>query len=188
MPTSLEVKKGMRILLDGDPYNVLETTVQTPSARGGATLVKLKAKNIRTGQFVQKSFKAGDKIQEANFEIVPCQYLYNENREHFIFMNNESYEQFSIPFEEIEEELGYIRENDMVRVLLHDAKPIGVEVPSTVILEVTDCEPAIKGDTVTSVTKAATMETGIVIQVPLFIERGTKLVIDTRDGRYIKRA
>ncbi|MFA5623683.1 MAG: elongation factor P [Bradymonadales bacterium] len=188
MPASIDVKKGMRVLFDAEPYTVIETSMQTPSARGGATLVRIKAKNIRSGQLVQKTFKASDRVDEANFEIVPSQYLYNENRENFIFMNSETYEQFTIPFSDVEDELGYIRENDMVRVLLHDGNPIGIEVPNTVILEVVDCEPAVKGDTVTSVTKSATMETGLEIQVPLFIERGNKLVIDTRDARYIKRA
>ncbi len=188
MPTSLELKKGSRFLLDGDPYNVLDTTVQTPSARGGATLVKIKAKNIRTGQFIQKTFNASERLVEPNFEIIPFQYLYNENQTDYVFMNNETYEQFTIPREEIEYELGFIRENDEVRVLLHDDKPIGIEIPNTVILQVADCEPAIKGDTVTNVTKVAVMETGLEIRVPLFIEPGSKLVIDTRESRYIKRA
>lgn len=188
MATSLDLKKGMRILLDGDPFTVVETSTQTPSARGSATLIKTKVKNIKTGQLVQKTFKAGERVVEPNFEIVNCQYLYHENQETYVFMHTETYEQISIPREDIEEQLGYIRENDEVRVLLHDDKPIGIEVPNTVILEVTDCEPAVKGDTVTSVTKAATLETGLEIQVPLFVDVGTKIAIDTRDGRYIKRA
>ena len=188
MPSALELKKGSLLLLDGDPFTVLETTVQTPSARGGATLVKLKAKNIRTKQILQKTYKAEDRVETPNFEIVPCQYLYNENRENFIFMNNETYEQFSMPGDAIEYELQYIRENDNVQVLLHDGNPIGLQIPNTVTLRVVECEPAIKGDTVTAATKRARLETGLEVQVPLFIEQDTELVIDTRDGRYLKRA
>ena len=188
MPSALELKKGSLLLLDGDPFTVLETTVQTPSARGGATLVKLKAKNIRTKQILQKTYKAEDRVETPNFEIVPCQYLYNENRENFIFMNNETYEQFSMPGDAIEYELQYIRENDNVQVLLHDGNPIGLQIPNTVTLRVVECEPAIKGDTVTAATKRARLEPGLEVQVPLFIEQDTELVIDTRDGRYLKRA
>ena len=188
MPTSLDLKKGSLLLLDGDPFTVLETTVQTPSARGGATLVKLKAKNIRTKQILQKTYKAADRVEVPNFEIVPCQYLYNENKENYIFMNSTTYEQFSLPAEMIENELQYIRENDDVQVMLHDGNPIGIQIANTVTLKVIECEPAIKGDTVTAATKRAKMETGLEVQVPLFIEQDTMLVIDTRDGRYIKRA
>lgn len=188
MPTSLDLKKGSLLLLDGDPFSVLETTVQTPSARGGATLVKIKAKNLRTKQILQKTYKAEDRVDVPNFEIVPCQYLYNENKENYIFMNNESYEQFTIPADMIEYELQFIRENDEVQVLLHDSNPIGIQIPNSVTLRVVECEPAIKGDTVTAATKRAKLETGLEVQVPLFIAQDTLLVIDTRDARYIKRA
>ncbi|MBO4351779.1 MAG: elongation factor P [Proteobacteria bacterium] len=188
MPTSIDLKKGSLLLMDGDPFTVLETTVQTPSARGGATLVKLKAKNIRTKQILQKTFKAEDRVEVPNFEIVPCQYLYNENKENYIFMNNETYEQFTMTGDMIEYELQFIRENDDVQVLLHDGNPIGLQIPNTVTLRVVECEPAIKGDTVTAATKRAKLETGLEVQVPLFIDQDTLLVIDTRDARYIKRA
>lgn len=188
MPTSIDLKKGSLLLLDGDPFTVLETTVQTPSARGGATLVKLKAKNIRTKQILQKTFKAEDRVEVPNFEIVPCQYLYNENKEIFIFMNKETFEQFTMSGDEIAYELQFILENDDVQVLLHDGNPIGLQIPNSVTLRVVECEPAVKGDTVTAATKRAKLETGLEVQVPLFIEQDTMLVIDTRDARYIKRA
>ena len=188
MPTSIDLKKGSLLLLDGDPFTVLETTVQTPSARGGATLVKLKAKNIRTKQILQKTYKAEDRIEVPNFEIVTCQYLYNENKENYIFMNNTTYEQFTMTGDMIEYELQFIRENDEVQVLLHDGNPIGLQIPNSVTLRVVECEPAIKGDTVTAATKRARLETGLEVQVPLFIEQDTLLIIDTRDARYIKRA
>ena len=189
MPTSIDLKKGSLLLMDGDPFTVLETTVQTPSARGGATLVKLKAKNIRTKQILQKTFKAEDRVEVPNFEIVPCQYLYNENGENYVFMLNDgSYEQFLLTRDMIEYELQFIRENEDCRVMLLDGEPIGIQVPDTVTLRVVECEPAIKGDTVTAATKRARLETGFEVQVPLFIEQDTLLVIDTKEGRYLKRA
>lgn len=188
MPTAIDLKKGFLLLMDGDPFTVLETSVHTPTARGGATLVKFKAKNIRTKQILQKTYKAEDRIDVPNFEVVPCQYLYNENKENYIFMNNDTYEQFTMTADMIEYELQFIRENDNVQVQLHDGNPIGIVIPNSVTLRVVECEPAIKGDTVTAATKRARMETGLEVQVPLFIEQDTLLIIDTRDGRYLKRA
>ena len=188
MPTSIDLKKGSLLLLDGDPFTVLETTVQTPSARGGATLVKLKAKNIRTKQILQKTYKAEDRIEVPNFEIVPCQYLYNENKENYIFMNNTTYEQFTMTGDMIEYELQFIRENDEVQVLLHDGNPIGLQIPNSVTLRVVECEPAIKVDAGRAASDRALLVTGLVVQVPLFIEQDTLLIIDTLDARYIKRA
>ncbi|MCL2325934.1 MAG: elongation factor P [Proteobacteria bacterium] len=188
MPTSNDLKRGFLFLLDGDPYTVLDTAVQTPSARGGATLVKIKAKNIRTKQLLQKTYKAGDRVDVPNFEVIPCQYLYHENQENYIFMNTDTYEQISIPGEDIAYELQFLREGDNLRVMLHDGNPIGLEIANTVTLRVVECEPAVKGDTVTNTTKSAKLETGLEVQVPLFIEQDTLLIIDTREARYIKRA
>jgi len=188
MPQAIDLKKGGLILLDGDPYTIVDKTVQTPTARGGATYVKIKAKNIRTKQLRQESFKAPDRVDEPNFEVQPCQYLYNENGENYIFMNNDTYEQFMLQKEAIEYELQFIKENDDCRVMLHDGEPIGIQIPDTVTLKVVECEPAIKGDTVTAATKKARLETGLEVAVPLFIEQDTVLVIDTKEGRYLKRA
>lgn len=188
MPQAIDLKKGGLILLDGDPYTIVDKTVQTPTARGGATYVKIKAKNIRTKLMRQESFKAPDRVDEPNFEVQPCQYLYNENGENYVFMNNETYEQFYLMKEVIEYELQFIKENDDCRVMLHDGEPIGIQIPDTVSLRVVECEPAIKGDTVTAATKRARLETGLEVQVPLFIEQDTVLIIDTKEGRYLKRA
>ena len=188
MATTSDLKKGMKLELeDGDPYSVVEVTTQSPSARGGATLVKTKLRNIRTKQLIQKTFKAGERIREPDFVVRPCQYLYNDG-EFCYFMDEESYEQMLMPPEDVEYELGFIRENDSLRIQLHENKPIGLELPNTVILEVTETEPAVKGDTVNAVTKAATLETGLEVQVPMFVEQGQKLVVDTRDARYLRRA
>lgn len=188
MPTTSDFKKGMRIELDGDPYVIVDYSTQTPSARGAATLVKAKVRNLRTKQLISKTFKAGERFKEPNFEIRPCQYLYEEGGETYYFMDDENYEQYPVSRDTIETELGYIRPNDPVRALFFEDQILGIEVPNTVVLEVTECEPAVKGDTVSSVTKAATLETGLEVQVPLFVAPGDKLIIDTRDARYVRRA
>ena len=189
MPQAIDLKKGGLILLDGDPYSIVDKTVQTPTARGGATYVKIKAKNLRTKLMRQESFKAPDRVEEPNFEVKSCQYLYNENGENYVFMlNDDSYEQVLLTYDMIEYELQFLRENEDCRVMLLDGAPIGIQVPDTVILRVVECEPAIKGDTVTAATKRAKLETGLEVQVPLFIEQDTLLVIDTKEGRYLKRA
>jgi elongation factor P len=171
MATTSDFKKGMRIELDGDPYAVEDYSTQTPSARGASTLIKAKL----------------ERIKEPDFEIRPCQYLYNDGETHY-FMDDETYEQHPVQQEVIAYELGFLRPNDPARAVMFEGQCIGVEVPPTVILEVTECEPAVKGDTVTAVTKAAKLETGLEVQVPMFVEQGDKLVVDTRDARYIRRA
>lgn len=188
MATTSDFKRGMRIEIDGVPYSILEIATQSPTARGGATLVKTKLRNIRTRQQLQKTFKAGERVKEPDFEIRACQYLYDEGGDTYYFMDDETYEQFALKHDDIEHQLGFIRPNDPVRALIFDGNCIGLEVPMTVTLAVEDCDPGIKGDTVTNTTKNAKMETGLEIQVPLFIERGDKLVIDTRETRYIRRA
>lgn len=187
MATTADLKRGMRIELEGDPFTVIDTKSQSPSARGSATLIKTKLRNLRTGQQVDRTFKAGERVTPADFEIRPSSYLYDDGS-HYVFMDEESYEQFPLSGEDIEYELGFIRPNDQVRALIFEGKCIGIELPHTVVLEVTRCDPGVKGDTVSNVTKPATLETGIEIAVPLFVGEGDHIVVDTRDARYIKRA
>lgn len=188
MPSTSDFKRGLLIELDGDPVAVEDFSTQTPSARGAATLVKAKLRNLRTKQLVQKTFKAGERFKEPDYEVRSCQYLYDEGGEIYYFMDDETYEQWGISRESIEYELGFIRPNDACRAVLFEGQPIGLQLPNTVVLEVAETEPAVKGDTVTNVTKAATLETGLEVQVPLFVATGDKLTIDTRDARYIRRA
>jgi elongation factor P len=187
MTTTNDLKKGVRIEIEGDPYIVTDVARQTPSARGAGTLVKVKMRNIRTKQHVQKTFKAGERVKDPDFEIRPCQYLYDDGNK-FTFMDIESFEQFDLTRDAIEDELGFMRPEDEVRALFFDGACIGVEVPNTVTLTITQCDPGVRGDTVNNVTKPAILETGIEIQVPLFVEAGTAVVVDTRDCRYVKRA
>lgn len=187
MATTSDFKKGMRIELDGDPYQVEEYSTQSPSARGAQTLIKAKLRNLRTKQLLSKTFKAGERVKEPDFEIRPCQYLYNDGETHY-FMDSENYEQHPVQQEVIAYELGFLRPNDPVRAVMFEGRCIGIELPPTMILEVEECDPAVKGDTVTAVTKVARLETGIEVQVPLFVAPGDRLVIDTRDARYVRRA
>lgn len=188
MATTSDLKRGLRIELDGEPYSVVDIAVQSPSARGAATLIKTKLRNLRSGQLVPKTFKSGERLKEPNFEVRPSQYIYEEGGETYYFMDAENFEQFPLKKDDIEYELGFVRPNDTVRAVFFDGACIGIEVPNTVELEVVECDPGVKGDTVTNVTKAAKLETGIEVQVPLFVNVGDKLVVDTRESRYIRRA
>jgi elongation factor P len=188
MASTTEIKRGMRIELDGEPYLVVELNTQSPSARGAATLIKTKLRNLKTKQMRSETFKSGDRVKLPDFEIRPCQYLYDEGGETYYFMDMESYEQHPVPREMIEYELGFLLPNAEVRAVFFDEQCIGIEVPATVELRVVECEPGVRGDTATHTTKAATLETGLEVQVPLFVEEGTVLVIDTREARYVRRA
>ena len=157
MPYTNDLKKGTFFTLNDEPYTTIDVSVQTPSARGGATLIKVKAKNLKTAQLIQKTFKAGEKLEDPNLETITCQYLYNENDEYYYFMDTTTYAQHVLNKNDISDKLHYIKENDEVNILLYNANPIGIDIPNTVILEVVDCEPAVKGDTVSSITKSATL-------------------------------
>lgn len=186
--TTSDLRRGFRIELEGDPYVVVDLSTQSPSARGSTTLVKTKLRNLRTKQLVNHTFKAGERLKEPNFEFRNCQYLYRDSDGGYCFMDNETYDQFFINSEAIADEIGYLRENDAVKALFFDGDCIGIEVPPTVTLSVKECEPGVRGDTVTAATKNATLETGLAVQVPLFVNPGDNLVIDTRECRYIRRA
>lgn len=186
MPSTSDFKKGMRLELDGHPYVIEDFSTQTPSARGAATLIKAKLRNLRSKQLINRTFKSGERFKDPDFEVRPCQYLYADGETHY-FMDDENYEQYPVAEDDVAHELGFVRPNDPVRAVLFEGQCIGLEVPNTVVLEVAECEPAIKGDTVTNVTKTAKLETGLEVQVPLFINSGDKLIIDTRDARYIRR-
>jgi elongation factor P len=186
--TTSDLKRGLRITLEGNPFAVMNIHTQTPSARGASTLVKTRLRNLRTGQLVDKTFKSGDRITPADFEVRPSQYLYHDGDDTFCFMDQVNYEQFELTKDEISHELNFILPNDEIKALIFEGICIGVEIPQTVALQVTQCDPGIKGDTVNSVTKPATLETGLEVAVPLFVNEGDRVIIDTRDSHYVKRA
>ncbi len=187
MISTSDFKRGARLMLDGEPYTVEDTTTQTPSARGANTLVKAKLRGVLTGQLVQKTFKSGERFEEPDLENRVSQYLYNDPDAYY-FMDQESFEQYAIETDRVADKAGYLVENLEVRILVFEGRPIAVEPPQTMELTIVDTEPAVRGDTVNAVTKAATLETGLVVQVPMFVESGTRIKVDTRDGRYLERA
>lgn len=188
MISTADFKRGLRVELDGDPWQIVDFTQQTASGRGSQTIIRVKLRNIRTHQLLERAFKAGDRLKEPDFAIRPATYSYEEGGETYYFMDLETFEQYPLQRESIEAQLGFIKVNDEVRALVFNGQCIGIDVPQTVTLEVTETQPGFKGDTVNAATKPATLETGLTVQVPLFVESGERVVIDTRESRYVRRA
>ena len=188
MLTAGDFKRGLRIELDGDPFTIIDIHFQSPSARGASTLVKAKVRNMRTGQFLDKTFRGGDKVDEPNLAYRPVQFLYRDD-EGFHFMDGQSYEQFTLSDEDLAGSGGYLKEGlGGIRSVLFNGGVISVELPNTVVLQVVDTAPAVKGATAQAQTKPATLETGLVIQVPAYLESGELVQVDTREARFIARA
>jgi len=179
-----DFKNGLRIELDGEPCTVLFFQHVKPG-KGGA-FVRTKIKNLRNGKIVEKTFRAGEKLFEADVEDRTMQYLYHDGSS-FVFMDNESYDQLPFSEEQIGESKKYLLENLEVDVLFWKGNPINIELPAFIAATVTQCDPGMKGDTAQGATKPATLETGAVVNVPLFIKEGEKLRVDTRTGEYVER-
>jgi elongation factor P len=179
-----QFKNGMCIEYDGKRWIIVEFQHVKPG-KGGA-FVRTKLKELKTGKVVDITFNAGAKVDDVRMETKRMQYLYNDGAS-FHFMDTGSYEQVELGADFIGGTARWLKENDEVEILTADGEYIGVEPPMFVELEVIETEPGFKGDTVQGGTKAATMETGAVVQVPMFVETGDKLKIDTRDGRYVTR-
>lgn len=184
MAETSDFRNGMIIRLDGQLYSIVEFQHVKPG-KGGA-FVRTKLKHIPEGYVVDKTFRAGEKVEEVRVERREFQYLYNTNDIYYV-MDLETYEQVPIQRSLIEEHLPYIKENMNITLLMEDNKPVAVRLPYFVELAVADTEPGIKGDTAQGGTKNAKLETGVKVSVPLFIEKGDILKIDTRDGSYIER-
>jgi elongation factor P len=178
-------KNGMHIGLDGKVWRIVEFQHVKPG-KGGA-FVRTKLKALESGSVVDRTFRAGEKFQRVHTETKNVQYLYDDGGE-VHFMDTETFEQFAVPHAELEDELPFMQPNSTVQVLAVDGKPSSVQLPASVELEVVDTEPGVKGDTVSNVTKPATLETGAVVQVPLFVNVGDRLKVDPHDRRYISRA
>ena len=183
-----DFKRGLRILVDGDPYVILDVFVQTPSARGASSLTKVKVRNLRTGQVFDRTFRGGDRVEEPNIELRPVQFLYRD-AEGLHFMDRQSYDQFSMTTDEVGEAAGYLTDGLAgIRSVVFNDRVLSIDLPNTVALRVIDTAPAIKGATASAQTKPATLETGLVIQVPAYLEAGELVQVDTRDGRFVARA
>ncbi|PLX86120.1 MAG: elongation factor P [Desulfuromonas sp.] len=182
-----DLKRGQVVQIDNAPCSVLDVSFQSPSARGGNTLVKTKYRNLLTAQVLTKSFKSGDKIDEADFNRRKGQFLYAAGEEG-VFMDLESYEQFEIGGELFDDIKGYLLDGTEVTLGIYNEQVVSIEPPSVVELLVTETAPAIKNATATAQTKEAILETGIAVQVPGYLANDEKIKIDTRECRFISRA
>lgn len=180
-----EFKNGLTIEVDGELWRVVEFQHVKPGK--GSAFVRSKLKNLRTGAVQEKTFRAGEKVNQAQIDRKKMQYLYADG-DNYVFMDTNTYEQLELPGSQIEEELKYMKENMVVSIIMFGTETLGVELPNTVDLEVKETEPGIKGDTSSGGSKLATMETGLVVQVPFFVSEGDVLTINTSDGTYISRA
>ncbi|MGB9730445.1 MULTISPECIES: elongation factor P [Calditerrivibrio] len=182
--TPNQFRRGTKIEVDGEPYTVVEY-LHIKMGRGGAN-VRTKMKSLITGRVIERTFTSDEKIKQPDFEEKQMQYLYNDG-ENYYFMDNETYEQITMTSEEVGEAALFMPENINVKVQIFNKKPIGVEIPNFVELEVVETVPGIKGDTVSGGSKPAKVSTGGTVTVPLFVNEGDIIKIDTRDGSYIER-
>lgn len=182
-----DLKRGTVMQLDNAPCIVLDVSQQSPTARGGNTLIKTRYRNLMTGQVLQKTFKAGDRIDEADFTRRKGQFLYASGDDG-VFMDQESYEQYEIGGEMYADIQGYLLEGGEVSLGVFNDQVVSLEVPQVVELLVTETAPAIKNATATAQTKEAILETGIAVQVPGYLEAGERIKVDTRECRFISRA
>ncbi len=180
-----QFKNGMHIELDGEPWRIVEFQHVKPG-KGGA-FVRTKLKSLDSGAVVDRTFRAGEKFNRVHTEVKQVQYLYDAGDE-VVFMDEGTYEQLSLPRASVEDALDFLEPSSSVQLLMVDRKPAGVQLPASVELAVKETEPGIRGDTVSNVTKPATLETGAVVQVPLFVNVGDRIKVDPRERRYISRA
>lgn len=180
-----DFKTGLTILVDGEIFTVLDFQHVKPGK--GAAFVRSKLRNIRNGNTVEKTFRAGENVEPAHIENKNMQFLYSSGDE-YTFMDNETYDQINLSRSQLEWEINFLKDNMVVQIMSYQGEILGVSLPNTVELQVTETEPGIKGNTATGATKNATLETGFRVQVPLFINENDVLIIDTRDGKYISRA
>ncbi len=179
-----EFRKGLKVDLDGEPYLMVEAQFVKPGK--GQAFTRTKLKSLITGNVIDRTYKSGEKIPKAAVEEVTMQFLYSDGDD-YNFMDLTSYETIAISKDNLDEAWKWLSESLEVQVLLYKGRPISVDLPNFVELEVTYCEPGVKGDTAQGATKVAELESGATVNVPLFIEQGEKLRIDTRTGDYVER-
>ena len=184
MASTADIKNGVVLSIDGQLWNVIEFQHVKPG-KGGA-FVRTKLKNVVSGKVVDRTYNAGAKIDIENVDRRDFTYLYNDG-DNFVFMDVADYDQLSVPAATVGDASNFLLENQQVQIALNNGNPLYVELPASVVLEITYTEPGLQGDRSSAGTKAATVETGYEIQVPLFIEQGTKVKVDTRTGDYLGR-
>lgn len=179
-----DFRNGLTLEIEGNVVQVIEFQHVKPGK--GAAFVRTRLKNIKNGGIIEKTFRPTEKFPAAHIERSDMQYLYSDG-EMFHFMNVETYDQIAMTEDQIGDSLKFVKENEMVKMLSHAGQVFAIEPPLFVELEITETEPGFKGDTATGASKPATVETGAVVYVPLFVEQGDKIQIDTRTGEYMKR-
>lgn len=184
MVSAGDFRNGLTIEIDGTVYQVIEFQHVKPGK--GAAFVRTKLKNVVDGGVVEKTFRPTEKYPQAHIDKKEMQYLYNDG-EMYNFMDNETYEQIALTEEAVGDSMKFVKENDNVKMVSYKGNIFAIEPPMFVELEVTETEPGVKGDTATNVTKPATVETGAQVAVPIFVNQGDKIQIDTRTGEYLKR-
>jgi elongation factor P len=179
-----DFRNGLSIILDGEIFTIVEFQHVKPG-KGGA-FVRSKLKNTRTGGVIDKTWRAGEKMEQAILERKPMQYLYRQDNDYFL-MDLDSFEQIPAKRELIGEQVKYLKEGEQVAVIIHEGRVIGVELPFNVELEVVETDPGVRGDTASGGSKPAKLETGAVVQAPFFINVGDKIRVDTRTDAYLER-
>ena len=180
-----EFKRGLKVMLDGDPCNIIENEFVKPGK--GQAFVRVKLRNLLTGRVMEKTFKSGETVEAADVLETDLQYLYTDG-EQWYFMDPDTFEQVGADENAVGEAAKWLKEQDICTVTLWNDNPISVEAPAHVVLQITETDPGLRGDTASGGTKPATLETGAVVQVPLFLEEGEYIKVDTRNGAYISRA
>lgn len=184
MYSTTDFRKGLKIEIDGTPYEIIEFQHFKPG-KGGA-MVRTKLRNILNGRVWDNTFRSGEKVDRPNLESRDMQFLYHEGTD-LVFMDMTTYEQLHMAEEVTGGKSGFLKDGQECRVLLFNEKPLDIDIPTSLVLEVTETEPGAKGDTVSNVTKPAKLETGITIQVPIFVNTGDRVKVDTRSKEYLGR-
>jgi len=184
MPTTSEFRKGFKIEMNGEPFIIVEFLHVKPG-KGGA-FVRTKLKSLLTGKILEHTFRSGERVKSPDIEEKEVQYLYNDG-ENYYFMDKESYWQFELAEDQLVDSKDFLQENITLTVLFHNNNPVGVQLPTFVELRIDRTEPGVRGDTASGGTKPAKLESGAVVQVPLFLEEGDIIKIDSRTGEYIER-
>lgn len=188
MPKASDLKQGSAIEINGEPYAVKKIEVRNPTSRGASTLYKIRFAHMKTKQKLDESYKGDDYLKEADCSKLMVQYSYQDG-ETYTFMNLETYDQYTLNKEDVEDQIGYLTEGmEGIIILLLDDSPLGIELPTTVVLEIVETPPAMKGASATNRTKPATLTTGIEVQVPEYIETGEVIKVNSSTGKFMSRA
>jgi elongation factor P len=179
-----EFRKGLKIEMDGEPFEIIEFQHVKPGK--GSAFVRTSIRSLISGRVLQPTFKSGDKVGRPDIEEKEMQYLYKQGDDYY-FMDNRTYEQTYLNEKVLGSQKSFLKENLNTSILFHNGKPLGISLPNSVDLKVAKCDPGVRGDTVSGAMKPAVLETGYQVQVPLFINEGDVLKIDTRDGKYLTR-